>query len=131
MPVSLDFRNADGSQRFVRVVKGKAITCGTPIETGCNPVFFDITTAGAGAGAPTFLDLALESPVFANANYTSSADPTQFADAVARAEYQGARPDWHTLLAPTVKTTRTMVINQDKTCGIGNGKGGHCNYSTR
>jgi hypothetical protein len=32
------------------------------------------------------------------------------------------------LLAPSVKTERTMVINQDRTCGIGRGRGGHCNY---
>lgn len=128
IPVSLDFRNADGSPRFVRVVNGKAITCGTPLEPGCHRLFFDVNTAGVGPDSASFLDRALESPVFANFNYTSSAEPTQFADAVARAEYQGARPDWHTLLAPTVKSTRTMVISQDKTCGTGNGKGGHCNY---
>jgi hypothetical protein len=66
--------------------------------------------------------------VFSNANYTSSPAPTQFADAVARAEYQGAPDDWHTMLAPSVKSMQTMVINQDATCGIGRGKGGHCNY---
>jgi len=119
VPVSLDFRNADGSPRYVRVVNGKAITCGTPGEPGCRRLFFDPTP---------FIPLVLESPVFSNANYTSSATPTQFADAVARAEYQGAPADWHTLLAPSVKTARTMVVNQDKTCGTGNGKGGHCNY---
>src|SRR5690349_42555 len=119
IPVTLDLRNADGSPRYVRVVNGKAITCGTPIEPGCKRLLFDPTP---------FVQPALESPVFANANYTSSAAPTQFADAVARAEYQGAPDDWHTLLAPVVKTGRTMVINQDKTCGIGQGLGGHCNY---
>lgn len=119
VPVSLDLRNADGSPRFVRVVNGKAITCGTPIEPGCNRLFFDPTP---------FIQRVLDSPVFSNANYTSSAAPTQFADAVARAEYQGAPDDWHTMLAPSVKTMRTMVINQDPTCGTGNGKGGHCNY---
>src|SRR5882724_797645 len=119
VPVSLDFRNADGSPRYVRVVNGKPITCGTPGEQGCRRLFFD---------PEPFIPLVLESPVFADANYTSSATPTQFADAVARAEYQGAPADWHTLLAPSVKTARTMVVNQDKTCGTGNGKGGHCNY---
>jgi hypothetical protein len=119
VPVSLDFRNADGSPRFVRVVNGKAITCGTPGEPGCRRLFFDPTP---------FIEPVLESPVFSNANYTSSVAPTQFADAVARAEYQGAPADWHTLLAPSVKTGRTMVINQDKTCGTTHGKGGHCNY---
>lgn len=126
VPVSLDFRNADGSERFVKVVNGKAITCGIPKEPGCQRLFFDATTAGS--GGTTFLESILQSPVFSNANYTSSDVPTQFADAVARAEYQGAGPGWHTLLVPSVKTTRTMVINQDRTCGIGKGKGGHCSY---
>ena len=119
VPVSLDFRNADGSPRFVRVVNGRAITCGTPGEPGCHRLFFD---------ASPFIRPVLDSPVFSNSNYTSSSTPTQFADAVARAEYQNATADWHTLLAPSVKTTRTMVINQDPTCGIGRGFGGHCSY---
>jgi len=126
VPVSLDFRNADGSERFVRVVNGKAITCGTPTEPGCHRLFFDVNKAGSGGS--TFLQRILDSPVFSNANYTSSSVPTQFADAVQRAEYQGAPDDWHTLLAPSVKTSRTMVIDQDPTCGIGKGKGGHCSY---
>ncbi len=126
VPVSLDFRNADGSERFVRAVNGRAITCGIAVEPGCHRLFFDVNTAGS--GGTTFLQRILDSPVFSNANYTSSGVPTQFADAVARAEYQGAPDDWHALLVPSVKTTRTMVINQDRTCGIGRGKGGHCNY---
>lgn len=126
VPVSLDFRNADGSERFVRVVNGRAITCGTPIEPGCQRLFFDANTAGS--GGTTFLQRILDSPVFSDANYTSSSAPTQFADAVARAEYQGAPDSWHTLLRPSVKTTRTMVINQDPTCGTGKGFGGHCSY---
>ena len=119
VPVMLDLRNADGSPRFVRLVNGRPITCGTPSEPGCQRLLFDPTP---------FIQPVLESPVFSNANYDSSAAPTQFADAVGRAEYQGAPDDWHTLLAPSVKTMRTMVIDQDPTCGIGAGKGGHCNY---
>ena len=128
VPVSLDFRNADGSPRFVRVVNGKAITCGTPGEPGCHRLFFDVETAGS--GGTTFLQRILDLPVFSNSNYTSSSTPTQFADAVQRAEFQGAPDNWHTLLVPTVKTTRTMVINQDRTCGIGRGLGGIAVTST-
>jgi hypothetical protein len=116
VPVSLDLRNVNGTPRFVRVVNGRAIKCGIRPQPGCQRLFFDATP---------FIQPALESPVFSNANYTSSSVPTQFADSVARAEYQGAKPDWHTLLAPSVKTTRTMVINQDSTCGSAKG---HCNY---
>jgi hypothetical protein len=119
VPVALDFRNADGSPRFVRVVNGKAITCGTPTEPDCKRLYFD---------PKPFINPVLESPVFSNFNYTSSAVPTQFADAVQLAEYQGAKANWHTLLEPSVKTTRTMVINQAPTCGTGSGKGGNCNY---
>jgi hypothetical protein len=119
VPVALDFRNADGSPRFVRVVNGRAIVCGTPTEPGCKRLFFDPTP---------FIQPVLDSPVFSNSNYTSSAAPTQFADAVQRAEYQGAPDDWHTLLSPSVKTMRTMVIKQDATCGIGKGLGGSCSY---
>jgi hypothetical protein len=119
VPVAIDFRNADGSLRYVRVVNGKAITCGTPKEPGCQRLFFDPTP---------FIQPVLESPVFSDSNYTSSAAPTQFADAVARAEYQGAPDSWHTLLSPSVKTMQTMVIKQDPTCGTGKGLGGSCSY---
>jgi hypothetical protein len=101
VPVSLDLRNADGSPRFVKVVNGVVITCANPPDPSCHRLFFD---------ASPFIDPILESPVFSNANYTSSATPTQFADAVARAEYPTAKPNWHTLLAPSVKTGRTMTL---------------------
>jgi hypothetical protein len=119
VPVSIDLRNADGTPRYVKVVNGKASTCGNASQAGCQRLFFDPTP---------FIEPVLESPVFSNFNYTSSRVPTQFADAVARAEYQGAKSTWHTLLAPSVKTMRTMVINQDPTCGTASGNGGTCNY---
>jgi hypothetical protein len=109
------------------VVNGKAMTCGTPLERGCQRLFFDATSAGTEAGEASFIERVLGSPVFSNTNYTSSDVPTQFADAVARAEYQGAAADWHTLLPPGVKTTRTMVINQDASCGS-KVQQSHCNY---
>jgi hypothetical protein len=119
VPVALDFRNKDGSPRYVKMVNGKAHTCGTASEPGCKRLYFDPTP---------FIEPVLESPVYSNFNYDSSAAPTQFADAVSKAEYQGAPQSWHTLLAPSVKTKRTMVINQGQTCGVGLAKGTHCNY---
>jgi hypothetical protein len=116
VPVSLDLRNADGSPRFVKVVGPNVVTCANPPDPSCHRLFFDATP---------FIEPILESPVFSNANYTSSPVPTQFADAVARAEYSKAKPDWHTLLAPSVKTGRTMTLlrgtyqfslNADGTC---------------
>lgn len=102
IPVSIDLRNSDGSERFVEIVNGNVVTCGNPPGPGCHRLLFDPTP---------FIEPILDSPVFSNANYTSSDTPTQFADAVARAEYfKRAKPDWHTLLAPTVKTARTMTL---------------------
>jgi hypothetical protein len=68
----------------------------------------------------------MNGPVFGTANYSSSPVPTQFVDAVQRAEFGNrARADWHTLLVPSIKTKRTMVLrrgtyqfslNADGTC---------------
>jgi hypothetical protein len=53
----------------------------------------------------------LFSPVFQNANYTSSDAPTQISDAEQRAEfYSVMKPNWHTLLIPTLKTEREMSL---------------------
>ncbi len=55
------------------------------------------------------------SPVYQNSTFSSSQTPTQFTDAVQRAEYFNvARPDWHTLLAPSVKTTRDIYLPKGK-----------------
>jgi hypothetical protein len=88
IPVTLDLRNFDGSPRFVN---------GKPL----------ISRPDA------FVQPVLNSPVFSNANFSSSDVPTQFADAIQKAEFGNhARPDWHTLLQPVVKTPRTMVLLQ-------------------
>lgn len=53
----------------------------------------------------------LNSPVFQNAKYSSSDTPTQFADAVQRAEFSNSmKNSWHTLLAPSVKPEVTLAI---------------------
>jgi hypothetical protein len=86
VPVSLDLRNADGSPRFV----------------GGQRLYSDATQ---------FVAPVLSSPVFSNTSYSSSEIPTQFTDAVARAEFfHQADDDWHTLLRPRVATPRTMVL---------------------
>lgn len=101
VPVTMDLRNFDGSPRFVN---------GHPLIS-----------------SPTaFVTPTLNSPVFQNFNYSSSDVPTQISDAVQRAEFfDRAKPDWHTLLNPSVKTGRTMVLirgtyrfalNPDGTC---------------
>ena len=86
VPVIVDLRNFDGSPRFVN---GKRLV----------------------SDPTAFVQPVLNSPVFQNASYTSSPVPTQFSDAVQRAEFfHSAKDDWHTLLAPSVKTTRTMTL---------------------
>ena len=105
VPVSLDLRNADGSPRFVKVVNGAVVTCGqngVPLDNTCTRLFSDVTP---------FIQPFLNGPVFSNANFTSSPVPTQITDAVQRAEFgDQAKPDWHTLLAPSVKTAEVMIL---------------------
>lgn len=53
----------------------------------------------------------LHSPIFQRSTYTSSSIPTQFTDAVQRAEYWSQeQKNWHTELSPTVKTTRVLDV---------------------
>jgi hypothetical protein len=86
VPVIMDLRNADGTTR----------------NLVSNPA--------------AFVQPVLDSPVFSNAVWTSSPVPTQITDAVQRAEYfDQAKDDWHTLLGPSVKPARRMVINQSPT----------------
>ena len=101
VPVIVDLRNFDGSPRSVNG----------------HPLVSDPTQ---------YIQPILNSPVFQYTNYSSSPVPTQFTDAVQRAEFaHSAKDDWHTLLRPSVKTTRTMTLirgtyrfalNPDGTC---------------
>lgn len=66
VPVSLDLRNADGSERFVKIVTGQngqpaVVTCANPPDASCHRLFFD---------ASSFIQPVLDSPVFSNASYT-------------------------------------------------------------
>ena len=101
VPVIVGLRNFDGSPRFV----------------GGHRLISDPTR---------FVQPVLSSPVFSNASFDSSERPTQISDAVHRAQFfHQASDDWHTLLTPDVKTTRTMTLirgtyrfalNADGTC---------------
>jgi len=108
VPVSLDLRNADGSPRFVIVIGGKIETCGinVPMQPGCQRLFSDVTP---------FIQPFVNGPVFNGlVSYSSSLVPTQITDAIQRAEFGNhARADWHTLLAPSVKSAETMTIVQN------------------
>ncbi|HYX19589.1 MAG TPA: hypothetical protein VFA98_01945 [Thermoanaerobaculia bacterium] len=104
VPVTLDLRNADGSPRFVN---------GQPL----------ISRPDA------FVTPTLNSPVFEDSDFSSSPVPTQFTDAVQRAEYfTQEKDDWHTLLAPGVKTGRTMVLNRGTYFFALNADGSCCEF---
>jgi hypothetical protein len=78
--------------------------------------------------ATIFVAPVLGSPVFSNANYSSGATPTQFSDAVQRAQFfSHMKPDWHTLLNPGPVAALTMRIRQSATCPSGPNSAG-CNY---
>jgi hypothetical protein len=101
IPVTVDLRNADGSPRFVNGQR--------------------LISSPAAYVAPT-----LASPIFQPTGYSSSFTPTQFTDAIVRAEFYGvASQHWHTLLDPLVRPGRTIVLvagtyqfalNGDGTC---------------
>ena len=77
--------------------------------------------------AVPFVVPVLNSPVFSNALYSSGSTPTQFTDAVQRAEFfnHPMKPDWHTLLSPQPAAPLTVHIRQAATC-TGGFTG--CNY---
>lgn len=80
------------------------------------------------SSATPFVAPVLNSPVFSNAMYSSSDVPTQFVDAVQRAEFfNHMKPDWHTLLKPRVAAPLTMRIRQAPGCPTGPNFAG-CNY---
>lgn len=93
VPVAIDLRLADGSPRFCTKADG--------------------TQVRLYRSAMPHVQAVLNSPVFQNAWYGSSERPTQFSDAVHRAQfYKQSDDDWHTVLRPTVKSERVMVLNR-------------------
>jgi len=104
IPVNLDMRNADGTPRFVNGVR----------------LFSDATR---------FVNATVKSPVFSPAPFDTSRRPTQYADAVHRAQfYEQAGESWHTLLKPSVKPARTMVLNRGTYAFALNADGTCCAY---
>jgi hypothetical protein len=102
-PVNLELDDKNGNLRFVN---------GQPLISPATP----------------FIAPVLGSPVFSNFTYSSGADPTQFSDAIQRAQYfNKMKPDWHTVLGPAPKAALTMRIRQSATCPTGPNFAG-CNY---
>lgn len=102
VPVNIDMLNADGSQRFVITDTTNCPHC-KPSQLGKKvKLFYNVGQ---------FVKPFMASPVFANAEYSSSPVPTQFVDAVQKAEFGNfGNPGWHTLLQPSIKKTRTMAL---------------------
>ncbi len=104
VPVTIDMRNFDGSPRFV----------------GGQPLI---------SSPAAFVTPTLNSPVFSTSSFSSSSAPTQITDAVQRAEFfKSAKPGWHTILIPSVKTARTMVLIRGTYRFALNGDGTCCRY---
>ena len=79
--------------------------------------------------ATQFVAPVMASPVFSNYPYSSGPDPTQFSDAVQRAQYfNQMKPDWHTLLGAAPKPPLTMHLRQAPGCPTGPNFAG-CNYA--
>jgi hypothetical protein len=104
VPVILDLRNADGSPRFL----------------GGKRMIVDPTQ---------YVTPVLKSPVFSTTSYTSSNRPTQFGDAIQRAEFfHAADDDWHTVLRPRVAPARTMVLRKGTYSFSANADGTCCRF---
>jgi hypothetical protein len=86
----------------------------TTVNAPIVPVSLDLVRPDGSvlhSDATQYVQNVLQSPIFSNSTFSSSAAPTQISDAVHRAQFFGsAKADWHTLLAPTVKTARTMRL---------------------
>jgi hypothetical protein len=101
IPVTLNLLDSNGQTRYVNG----------------HPLIYDPSS---------YVTPTLNSPVFQNYSYSSSPTPTQFSDAIQRAEFsRQMAPSWHTLLNPSVKAGETMSIprgqyefalNPDGTC---------------
>jgi hypothetical protein len=102
-PVNIELDDKNGNLRFVNG----------------HPLISDATQ---------FVNPVLASPVFSTFTYSSGADPTQFSDAIQRAQYfNKMKPDWHTLLGPAAKPAITLHFQQSATCPTGPNAAG-CNY---
>lgn len=108
---------------------GGTTTLGAPVfPVGVELMNVDGKGTNVLCDAKTAAQQALNSPVFQDFTYTSSSTPTQWADAISRAEfYPSAKADWHTLLAAEPQPelvlqfppgTYLYVANPDGSCAV-------------
>jgi hypothetical protein len=104
IPITINMLNADGTPR--------SIVTNTTNCPNCVPSALGKTVRLISRPQP-FVQPFLNSPVFKSATFSSSPVPTQITDAEMRAQ-AGARatehPQWHTLLAPSLKKGQTMAL---------------------
>src|SRR5260370_21967771 len=113
---------------------GRTTGIGAPLQRG-NVELDDVNGRLRIVGGHPLISLAapvvtpvLNSPVFSNAIYSSSATPTQFTAAVQRAEYfNRMKPDWHTTLNAQASAPLTVHMRQAAGCPTGPHAAG-CNY---
>ena len=114
---------------------GGTTTLGAPIQ----PVNVELDDANGNlrfdGGQPLispmgkFVAPLLHSPLFSNASFTSSSAPTQYNDAIMRAEFfNHMKPNWHTVLSPTALPALTIHLTQSADCPTGPNLAG-CNYA--
>lgn len=79
--------------------------------------------------ATQFVPPVMDSPLFQNSTYSSSKRPTQFTDAVMRAEFRhGAKDGWHTLLDPVVVSRDLLKVPYGSYYYALNAKGTCCAF---
>jgi len=97
------------------------------------PVSLDLRDANGNSlyyyDATQYVDAIMNSPIFQDSSYSSSDKPTQFTDAVQRAEFADrAKDNWHTLLNAKVMTPRVMTLDADSYYFALNPDGSCCAY---
>jgi hypothetical protein len=102
IPVTIEMLNADGTPRSVVTNSTNCPKC-TASELG--------RTVRLRSSPAPFLTHFVNGPVYGSSSYSSSPVPTQITDAEQRAEFGNkAQPNWHTMLAPSVKPGLTMAL---------------------
>lgn len=120
VPVTISMLNADGTPRFVVTDSSNCPNC-KPSQLG--------KTVRLLSSPQAFIKPFLAGPEFGLSDYTSSGVPTQFVDAVQRAEFGSrALPNWHTWLAPSLKKTLTMALIEGTYFFSLNDDGSCCRY---
>jgi hypothetical protein len=109
--------NGNSNKQWVYNIVGNLPQHGstTTLRAPIVPVSVDLLAADGSVrfhvDANQYAQQALNSPIFQNAPYSSSSVPTQFTDAIQRAEFvSSAKNDWHTLLQPIVEPGVTIQL---------------------